>query len=176
MGGWCWWVGWWWVGWWWVVGGGWWVVGGGLVARRYRCCHPQSAILTFPLPPVAQWSHNFRPSYLRLGDVIGWLQPTSVLALTATAPARVAADVCRKLRIPYRTTPDPTGIRDVVGGDAGGGAGAAAGGGASLEASNASSTYTVHRVGGHAGWQRDNLCLSVVNAPNEDNKVRPIPD
>ena len=155
---------------WWVVGGWWCAAGGGRVGILSFIIHhpssvirhPSSVFLTITCQPVAQWSHNFRPSYLRLGDVIGWLQPTSVLALTATAPARVAADVCRKLRIPYRTTPDPA---DMLGGCGGGKS-------ASLEAGTASSMCTVHRVGGHGGWQRENLSLSVVNAPNEDTKVR----
>lgn len=50
---------------------------------------------------MSEWSHNFRPAYLQLGDAIPRLfgQTTPVLALTATATPEAVADVCRMLRI-----------------------------------------------------------------------------
>ncbi|CAN0081354.1 unnamed protein product, partial [Scytosiphon promiscuus] len=49
---------------------------------------------------VSQWSHNFRPSYLRLGQTLDLLRPRGVLALTATASKAVIRDICTTLRIP----------------------------------------------------------------------------
>ena len=52
---------------------------------------------------VSSWSHNFRPAFLRLGEAIDALAVEGrrpvVLALTATATKRVAADVCSRLGI-----------------------------------------------------------------------------
>ncbi|CAN0035225.1 unnamed protein product [Discosporangium mesarthrocarpum] len=49
---------------------------------------------------VSQWSHNFRPSYLRLGQAVELLRPGAVMALTATASKAVASDICGVLGIP----------------------------------------------------------------------------
>ena len=47
---------------------------------------------------VSDWGHDFRPDYRRLGDLIGSLAPgLPVLATTATANARVTADVAEQL-------------------------------------------------------------------------------
>jgi RecQ family ATP-dependent DNA helicase len=55
---------------------------------------------------VSQWGHDFRPDYLRLGDVARALEARSIFAATATATPRVAADVARRLglRDPVRIT------------------------------------------------------------------------
>jgi RecQ family ATP-dependent DNA helicase len=55
---------------------------------------------------VSQWGHDFRPDYLRLGEVAHRLGARSVFAATATATPRVAADVSRRLglRDPVRIT------------------------------------------------------------------------
>jgi len=55
---------------------------------------------------VSQWGHDFRPDYLRLGDVARALEVRSIFAATATATPRVAADVARRLglRDPVRIT------------------------------------------------------------------------
>ena len=55
---------------------------------------------------VSQWGHDFRPDYLRLGDVARALEARSIFAATATATPRVAADVAQRLglRDPVRIT------------------------------------------------------------------------
>src|SRR5687767_5350728 len=42
---------------------------------------------------VSQWGHDFRPDYFRLGDVAHALRARALVASTATATPRVAADV-----------------------------------------------------------------------------------
>ncbi|KAL1503515.1 hypothetical protein AB1Y20_011995 [Prymnesium parvum] len=49
---------------------------------------------------VSEWSHNFRPSFLAVGDVLARLGVRTVLGLTATATARTTASICASLRIP----------------------------------------------------------------------------
>jgi ATP-dependent DNA helicase RecQ len=56
---------------------------------------------------ISEWGHDFRPDYLSLGAVREQLSFPRTLALTATADARVRADVMRRLGI------DGTG-REVV--------------------------------------------------------------
>ena len=46
---------------------------------------------------VSQWGHDFRPDYFRLADAARGVGARSVLAATATATPRVAADVVRRL-------------------------------------------------------------------------------
>jgi ATP-dependent DNA helicase RecQ len=46
---------------------------------------------------VSQWGHDFRPAYLGLREAIRALGRPRVLALTATAPPAVAADICQQL-------------------------------------------------------------------------------
>lgn len=46
---------------------------------------------------ISQWGHDFRPSYLRLGDVIERLGPARVLACTATATPLVRAEIQERL-------------------------------------------------------------------------------
>src|SRR5688572_16712628 len=48
---------------------------------------------------VSQWGHDFRPDYLRLGDVRRELGDPPCLALTATATPAVQADVRAALRL-----------------------------------------------------------------------------
>jgi ATP-dependent DNA helicase RecQ len=47
---------------------------------------------------IAQWGHDFRPAYLRIGDVRPQL-PVPVLALTATATPRVREEMASSLRL-----------------------------------------------------------------------------
>ena len=46
---------------------------------------------------ISQWGHDFRPSYLRLGEVIERLQPPRVLACTATATPIVRREIQARL-------------------------------------------------------------------------------
>lgn len=46
---------------------------------------------------ISQWGFDFRPSYLRLGDLRQRLPGVPVLALTATATPQVVGDICRQL-------------------------------------------------------------------------------
>ncbi|RUM37411.1 MAG: RecQ family ATP-dependent DNA helicase, partial [Desulfobulbus sp.] len=42
---------------------------------------------------ISEWGHNFRPDYLKLAELAGVLKVSAVLALTATATPKVAADI-----------------------------------------------------------------------------------
>jgi RecQ family ATP-dependent DNA helicase len=46
---------------------------------------------------VSEWGHEFRPDYRRVGRFRERLRPRATMALTATATARVRADVARRL-------------------------------------------------------------------------------
>jgi ATP-dependent DNA helicase RecQ len=46
---------------------------------------------------VSQWGHDFRPDYFRLADAARYLAADAIVASTATATPRVAADVVRRL-------------------------------------------------------------------------------
>ena len=48
---------------------------------------------------VSEWGHDFRPDYFTLADVAARLGARSMLALTATATPRVAADIADRLRL-----------------------------------------------------------------------------
>ncbi len=48
---------------------------------------------------ISQWGHDFRPDYLRLGDVIDTLEHPTVLALTATASPDVREDIVKQLHM-----------------------------------------------------------------------------
>ena len=48
---------------------------------------------------ISQWGHDFRPDYLNIGRLRGELGSPPCLALTATATARVQADVCDRLSL-----------------------------------------------------------------------------
>jgi ATP-dependent DNA helicase RecQ len=48
---------------------------------------------------VSQWGHDFRPSYLRIGEVRGTLGNPPIAALTATATAEVRTDIQKQLRL-----------------------------------------------------------------------------
>ena len=49
---------------------------------------------------ISQWGHDFRPAYLGLGDAAKDLGARSLLALTATAPPQVRADILERLDMP----------------------------------------------------------------------------
>ena len=48
---------------------------------------------------ISEWGHDFRPSYLRLGDTRERLGKSPALALTATATPRVRSDIAARLRL-----------------------------------------------------------------------------
>ncbi|KAM6905350.1 ATP-dependent DNA helicase Q5 [Xenentodon cancila] len=48
---------------------------------------------------VSQWGHDFRPDYLKLGELRARLQGVPCLALTATAPKNVQEDIVQSLRL-----------------------------------------------------------------------------
>ena len=53
---------------------------------------------------ISEWGHDFRPSYLRIGQVrekLGW---PPVVALTATATPHVRSDIARQLRLENQRT------------------------------------------------------------------------
>ena len=59
---------------------------------------------------VSSWGHDFRPDYLRLGELLADLDDPRIIAMTATAAPPVRADIVERLRLH-----DPT---VVVGGSA----------------------------------------------------------
>ncbi|KAK1799216.1 hypothetical protein P4O66_007469 [Electrophorus voltai] len=48
---------------------------------------------------VSQWGHDFRPDYLKLGELRSRLPGVPCVALTATAPKRVQEDIAHALRL-----------------------------------------------------------------------------
>jgi ATP-dependent DNA helicase RecQ len=52
---------------------------------------------------ISQWGHDFRPDYLRLGDVLGALAPKRILACTATATPAVREEITRRLGLGEKT-------------------------------------------------------------------------
>src|SRR3954466_9759637 len=48
---------------------------------------------------VSQWGHDFRPDYFRLADAARYLEAGAIVASTATATPRVAADIERRLSL-----------------------------------------------------------------------------
>ncbi|XP_062840996.1 ATP-dependent DNA helicase Q5 [Trichomycterus rosablanca] len=48
---------------------------------------------------VSQWGHDFRPDYLKLGELRSRLAGVPCVALTATAPKKVQEDISRSLKL-----------------------------------------------------------------------------
>lgn len=46
---------------------------------------------------IAQWGHDFRPDYLRIGELMRMLDPPRVLACTATATPQVRKEIAERL-------------------------------------------------------------------------------
>ncbi len=49
---------------------------------------------------ISQWGYDFRPSYLKIGDLREQLPGVPVIALTASATPEVQKDICEKLLFP----------------------------------------------------------------------------
>src|SRR3954468_13350118 len=48
---------------------------------------------------ISEWGHDFRPSYLRIGNIRDKLRARSTKALTATATPRVRSDIVQNLEL-----------------------------------------------------------------------------
>ncbi|MGM9992535.1 MAG: RecQ family ATP-dependent DNA helicase [Candidatus Bruticola sp.] len=64
--------------------------------NRLRRCHI-SLLAVDEAHCINQWGHDFRSSYLRLGELVRALRPRSVLAVTATADQEAADEIARCL-------------------------------------------------------------------------------
>lgn len=53
---------------------------------------------------ISHWGHDFRPDYLRLGQVLTALKAPRILACTATATPRVRDEILEKLALPREET------------------------------------------------------------------------
>lgn len=65
------------------------------VSLLERLCPPLVAIDEAHC--ISQWGHDFRPDYLRLGELLKRLQPEHVLACTATATPPVREEILARL-------------------------------------------------------------------------------
>lgn len=79
-----------------------------IAPERLRSARFQAVVKTLPLSMVvvdeahcvSQWGHDFRPSYLEIAQFLSGVSPRPVVfACTATATARVRADICESLRL-----------------------------------------------------------------------------
>jgi ATP-dependent DNA helicase RecQ len=48
---------------------------------------------------ISVWGHDFRPDYLKIGQVLDWLGRPQTIALTATATDRVREDIVSQLKL-----------------------------------------------------------------------------
>lgn len=62
--------------------------------------HPVSLLAVDEAHCISQWGHDFRPAFLEIGGALPRLGQPTVLALTATATAEIADDICQQLGIP----------------------------------------------------------------------------
>ena len=62
--------------------------------------YPPRALIVDEAHCISQWGHDFRPSYLRLGEYIEKLGIRQVCAFTATATEKVREDIVTQLRRP----------------------------------------------------------------------------
>ncbi|MER3424706.1 MAG: hypothetical protein C4293_17265, partial [Nitrospiraceae bacterium] len=81
----------------------------GWFVRSLRLARP-SLLVVDEAHCISHWGHDFRPDYLRLGELRLQLDAPPCLALTATATPKVQQDICDKLelRAPLRVV---TGFR-----------------------------------------------------------------
>ena len=70
-----------------------------MFAQFIRTCPPR-ALIVDEAHCISQWGHDFRPSYLRLGESVETLGIRQVCAFTATATEKVREDIVTQLRRP----------------------------------------------------------------------------
>ena len=68
--------------------------------RAFLESHPPEALVVDEAHCISQWGHDFRPSYLRLGEIIESFHIPQVCAFTATATPHVREDILRQLHRP----------------------------------------------------------------------------
>ena len=56
---------------------------------------------------ISQWGHDFRPDYLRLGEMVSALPNARIMALTATATPEVRDDIIKQLGLGTQGRPAP---------------------------------------------------------------------
>ncbi len=71
--------------------------------RGFLQSNPPEALVVDEAHCISQWGHDFRPSYLRLGEMIETFGIPQVCAFTATATPHVREDIVRQLRRPEMT-------------------------------------------------------------------------
>ncbi|QSH41964.1 ATP-dependent DNA helicase [Lentisphaerota bacterium ZTH] len=61
---------------------------------------PPSTMIVDEAHCISQWGHDFRPSYMRLGEALDQYEIPQICAFTATATPKVREDICTMLRRP----------------------------------------------------------------------------
>ncbi len=65
---------------------------------------PVAALVVDEAHCIVQWGHDFRPDYLRIGELIERLAPRRVLACTATATPAARDEIVAKMRLDPAST------------------------------------------------------------------------